>query len=274
MAEIDSRTLHEWRERCSNRGRWGSADGRGTLNFISRERVLDACAIPRSGVVISCALGPHLEDPRRDDPAPGPVDEEALEPGRVTRWGPSPPSPQGGVGEPRLASDAHGVIGRGVLLDFPRHRRKPWLDDDARIQPGDLDACAEAFGVTPESGDILMIRTGMLRRCRQQRSWSGYRSGPAPGLSVHCARWIHEREIALLAADTWRVEARPSEAAGCIDPLRTICLSETGLCFGEIFDLEELADRCAEDGRYAFLFCAAPLPLEGDRRPVAPLAIK
>jgi kynurenine formamidase len=44
---------------------------------------------------------------------------------------------------------------------------------------------------------------------------------------------------------------------------------------GEIFDLEGLADDCAADGRYEFLFSAAPLPITGGvGSPVNPVAIK
>jgi hypothetical protein len=40
-----------------------------------------------------------------------------------------------------------------------------------------------------------------------------------------------------------------------------ISLRNTGLLLGEIFQLDALSDACAEDGRYAFLFTASPLPL-------------
>jgi hypothetical protein len=54
-----------------------------------------------------------------------------------------------------------------------------------------------------------------------------------------------------------------------------ISLRNTGLLFGEIFHLDALADACAEDGRYAFLFCAPPLPITGAvGSPINPLAIK
>ena len=54
--KLSARTVREWGERYSNWGRWGADDERGTLNFITPQRVLAACALPRSGRVISCAL--------------------------------------------------------------------------------------------------------------------------------------------------------------------------------------------------------------------------
>ena len=166
-------------------------------------------------------------------------------------------------------------MGRGVLLDMPRYLKLPWLDDGTRIRPEDLDACAEAFGVTVESGDIVLVRTGMMTRCLEQKSWAGYCGGPAPGLSVTCAGWIYTREVAAVATDTWGLEVIPNETPDCFQPLHMIALRNTGLLFGEIFQLDALANACAEDGNYAFLFTAPPLPITGAvGSPINPLAIK
>ena len=168
-----------------------------------------------------------------------------------------------------------GVVGRGVLLDLPRLLKVDWLDDGTRIRPEHLDACAESCGVTVESGDIVLVRTGMLTRCLRQRSWRGYCGGPAPGLSLACVPWLHEREVAAVATDTWGVEVIPNETPDCFQPLHMIALRNMGLLFGEIFQLDALAAACAEDGNYAFLFTAPPLPITGAvGSPINPLAIK
>ncbi len=169
----------------------------------------------------------------------------------------------------------HDVVGRGVLLDLPRARNCQWLDDGTAIMPEDLDACAESQGVTIESGDILLVRTGMMTRCLEQKSWEGYCGGPAPGLSLYCARWLYEREIAAVATDTWGLEVRPNETEDCFQPLHMVSIRNTGLTFGEIFYLDDLAQACDEDGNYAFLFAGAPLPFTGAvGSPLNPLAIK
>ena len=168
-----------------------------------------------------------------------------------------------------------GVVGRGVLLDVARHRGVEWLEDGTPILPQDLDACAESHGVTVESGDIVLVRTGMMTRCLAQESWEGYCGGPAPGLSLHCARWLYEREVAAIATDTWGVEVLPNETKDCFQPLHMVSLRNTGVLFGEIFHLDALADDCARDGNYAFLFSAPPLPITGAvGSPINPLAIK
>jgi kynurenine formamidase len=168
-----------------------------------------------------------------------------------------------------------GVVGRGVLLDLPRFRGVPWLDGGTAIAPDELDSCAESVGVAIESGDIVLVRTGMMTRCLEEKSWEGYCGGPAPGLSIHCARWLYEREVAAVATDTWGIEVIPNETPDCFQPLHMISLRNSGVLFGEIFQLDELAEACAEDGNCAFLFTAPPLPITGAvGSPINPLAIK
>jgi kynurenine formamidase len=314
--QIDARTVRVWGQRYSNWGRWGEDDQRGTLNFITPERVLAACALPRRGLVVSCALpfdsrGPQSGVGGRHNPIhtmladggdalagaqnlPGGfnyADDAVTMPLQCgTQWDALAHVFYDGKmyndRDVRLVTSRgaransidrikDGVVGRGVLLDFPRMLRKPWLENGTRILPRDLDACAEAFGVTIESGDIVLVRTGMMTRCLAQDSWEGYCGGPAPGLSVHCSRWIYEREVAAVATDTWGVEVRPNETTDCFQPLHMISLRNTGLLLGEIFHLDPLSEACADDGCYAFLFTAPPLPITGAvGSPINPLAIK
>jgi kynurenine formamidase len=314
---LDARTVRDWGKRYSNWGRWGEADERGTLNFITPERILAATAIPRSGRVISCALpfdqnGPQSGLAGRHNPIhtmladggdalagaqdflPGGfnyADDTVTMPlqcgtqwdalahvfydGRMYNDRDIKLVTSSGAKANSIDRIRDAVVGRGVLLDLPRHVRLDWLDDGTRVRPQDLDACAEDQGVAIESGDILLVRTGMMTRCLQQKSWEGYCGGDAPGLSIHCARWLYEREIAAIATDTWGVEVRPNETPDCFQPLHMISLRNTGLLFGEIFFLDDLAQACREDGNYEFLFTAPPLPITGAvGSPINPLAIK
>jgi kynurenine formamidase len=52
-------------------------------------------------------------------------------------------------------------------------------------------------------------------------------------------------------------------------------LCHQGVVFNEIDWLEDLADDCAKDGQYTFLFVGAPLKVvNGAGSPVNPVAIK
>ena len=109
----------------------------------------------------------------------------------------------------------------------------------------------------------------------RRRPWGAYAGGPAPGLALDAAPWIHERDLAAVASDTWGLEVLPNETPDVFQPMHIILIVHMGLLVGEIFDLEALAEDCAADGRYEFLFAAPPLPITGGvGSPVNPLAIK
>ncbi|MGD9958101.1 cyclase family protein [Nocardioides sp.] len=169
---------------------------------------------------------------------------------------------------------ADGVVGRGILLDIPRHRGVDWLEPGDAIDDVELSACAEAQAVEVRSGDIVLVRTGQIAQVRSAGSWGQYDGGPAPGLGHRAAHWLAAHEIAAMATDTWGTEVLPNDTPGVFQPLHLIMLVNAGLTIGEIFDLEGLSVACQEEGRYEFFFTAPPLPITGAvGSPINPLAI-
>lgn len=167
------------------------------------------------------------------------------------------------------------IVSRGVLLDIPLLRGKAWLEPGEAIYPADLDAAAAAVHVKIESGDIILIRTGQMREVRERGSWGQYCGGPAPGLSLTCAEWLATHEIAGYATDTWGTEVIPNETPDVFQPLHCVAIVNMGMLVGEIFTLEELAEDCAADGVYEFMFVAPPLTITGAvGSPINPQAIK
>lgn len=167
------------------------------------------------------------------------------------------------------------IISRGVLLDIPRYRGKPWLEAGEAIYPADLDGAVAQGKVSVGKGDIVLIRTGQLAQVRAEGSWGQYSGGPAPGLSLTTAPWFCEKQVAGYATDTWGTEVIPNETEDVFQPLHIVFIVHAGMLVGEIFDLEELAEDCARDGVYEFMFVAPPLPITGAvGSPVNPQAIK
>ena len=78
---------------------------------------------------------------------------------------------------------ADGIVGRGVLLDVPRHRGVPWLEAGEAIDDAELAACAASQDVEIRSGDIVLVRTGQLAEVQARGSWGQYDGGTAQGLS-------------------------------------------------------------------------------------------
>jgi len=166
-------------------------------------------------------------------------------------------------------------VTRGVLLDIPRLKGVDWLEVGYAVTAADLDAAAEREGVEVGTGDVVLVRTGHIAYCRARGNWGTYAGGDAPGLSLWTVDWLQTHQVAAVATDTWGCEVRPNEIKWIQQPWHKVVLANMGLTMGEMFDLDELAADCAEDGVYEFQFTAPPLPLTGSvGSPVNPLAIK
>jgi kynurenine formamidase len=168
------------------------------------------------------------------------------------------------------------MVGRGVLLDVARYKGVESLDDGYGITCADLDQTAKQQGVEVKRGDYVIVRTGMMERCQKVGSWDGYPGGDAPGFAFETLEWIKHAELAALASDTWGCEVRPNESEeGINQPWHWITIPIMGMTMGEIFNLKELADDCAADRVYDFLFVAPAIPITGAvGSPINPLAIK
>jgi len=167
------------------------------------------------------------------------------------------------------------MVGRGVLLDIARWAGVDSLDDGTAIDAEDLDACAKAQGVEIKRGDFVIYRTGHMERCLKNGEWGGYAGGEAPGVSFHTCDWMHDMEIAAICADTWGCEVIPNETDDVFQPWHWIVIPQIGITMGEIFYLKDLANDCANDGVYEFMFVAPPLPISrGVGSPINPQAIK
>ncbi|MDX3901622.1 MAG: cyclase family protein [Sphingobium sp.] len=167
------------------------------------------------------------------------------------------------------------MVGRGVLLDVARHHGLEFLEDGTAITIDDLEATAAAQGVEVRRGDFVIVRTGQMGQRLRSGSWGGYAGGDAPGLAFETADWIFKSEIAAICTDTWGCEVRPNETTQANQPWHWVVIPKIGITMGEIFYLEELAEDCADDNVYEFLFVAPPLPItRAVGSPINPLAIK
>jgi kynurenine formamidase len=205
-----------------------------------------------------------------------------------------------GVRAGRLGIDSWaraGIAGRGVLLDVARHaevRGEPLAIDEAAIVDPDLLAgAAAAQGVELRDGDILCVRLGWIAYYRgldddaRVRLSNGSRDftfehfripglGPGPAL----AEFLWDHGVAALAVDNPGIEPFPPWVAtgGEMvpdDAVHTRVLALLGIPLGEFFDFDALADDCAADGVYEFLFTSAPLAIPGGiGSPPNALAIK
>jgi kynurenine formamidase len=173
-----------------------------------------------------------------------------------------------------IAKLSGSVVTRGVLVDVARLHGVEWLPQDHRVSVADLQRALEVQRVDLRPGDVLVLRTGNMRRARRDGGWDDYVFADEPGLGLETLPWLHERDVAAVAVDNWGFEALPSGSEIWL-PVHAAGIVHMGLILGENFALEELADDCAHDGVYEFMFTGMPLPITGAvAGAVHPAAIK
>ena len=294
----------------SNWGRWGDDDERGTVNFITPDKVVAAGQLIRSGKVFDLGIpfgssGPQpgggrinpvllVSETGGDQNFPGAfhyADDYIFMPLQAaSQWdglahvfyddkmynGFSASEHMGphGAHHCSIIKQAKGITGRGVLLDLVTLKGVEWLEQGYVITPDDLDAAASAQGVTVGSGDILLFRTGWRRKFVQEQDPAAFMAGE-PGLGLDCCQWLKDHEVAAVCSDNWAIEVLPGEIDEELLPVHMILIRDMGMTLGEILDFEELAADCAADGVYEFFFCAPPIKFErAVGSPINPLAIK
>ncbi|MGU3501157.1 cyclase family protein [Mycobacterium sp. C31M] len=170
--------------------------------------------------------------------------------------------------------DGKGIVSRGVLLDVVAHRgEEVFCQPGNPITPAELDDIAAKQGVQIRSGDIVVVHTGWWTRFLS--TGDGQEAGS--GLDWTCASWLHDHEVAAVAADNLMVEDPDPEngVEGTFLPMHMLCLRDMGLMFGEYWDLTGIAADCRADGVYDFQLIAPPLKVVGAvGAPVSPIAIK
>ena len=170
-----------------------------------------------------------------------------------------------------------GIVGRAVLIDMARHRGKPVLDPGETFTHLDLLAAAEKQGVSIQKHDILIIRTGWIGSFYERDRVEFYKNFVEPGLtySPELVSWFHEMEIPNLVTDTIANEVTMDPVSGVALPLHIALMSNLGVTFTEICQLDPLAADCAADGQWSFLYVAAPLKvINGSGAPVNPVVIR
>jgi Putative cyclase len=295
--------LRDAAEKYKNWGKWGPNDEVGTLNYTTPDDIVAAAGLVKKGKVISLALnfdhtGPqgakskypamgrtnpiHTMLRTGTDAYSGVLDQRGIRAADDmvtmplqcgTQWDglghvfyenhmwngyDCREVTSAGAQKCGIEKTKNKMVGRGVLLDVARYKGVDSLEDGYGITCADLDATANKQGVAMKRGDYVIVRTGQMERCIAAKSWDGYPGGDA------------------LASDTWGCEVRPNETEpGINQPWHWITIPIMGMTMGEIFNLKELADDCAADKVYEFMFVAPAIPITGAvGSPVNPLAIK
>ncbi|MFB3921561.1 MAG: cyclase family protein [Terriglobia bacterium] len=283
-------------ERVRNWGRWGPDDERGTLNYITPEHIRRAASLVRSGRSVSMEI-PINTVAGPDNPRPAmhymvqtydvrsglgepqfSADYLATEfhgdchthidalchiayKGMLYNGKPASAVTSHGPTIQDITAYAHGIVGRGVLLDIPRLRGVKWLEPGEAVTTAELEAAEKAQGIRLGEGDIFVFRTGHHRRRLELGPWNnGYDGEGKAGLHVETIPLLHERKVAAFLPDG-DGETVPSNVEGIAYPIHALQIAAMGMACSDSLQFEELVRVCEEEKRWEFLVVAAPLRL-------------
>lgn len=168
-----------------------------------------------------------------------------------------------------------GIAGRGVLLDWreyaDRNKIKYSPFETYPIPLHELQAVAAVQNVHFKEGDILLIRTGwteayLTLSTTERADLASRKSRAFVGVdaSEEMLRWHWECGFSAVASDTNAYEAWPptKNNAGQV-ACHEVFLGGWGMPIGELWDLEELARACKEQGKWTFFLTSSPLNIVG-----------
>jgi kynurenine formamidase len=275
-------------------GHWGPDDQRGALHFLTPERVVAAAGLVREGVSVTLGLPLNtvaaVNNPSPADhhmtavgsaAAPAPVqfmkDYVGLDyhndghthidalchvgyDGSLYNGKPVEAVTPEGATVDSISVLRDGLVGRGVLLDVPRVRGTRWLEPGEHIFADDLEQAEREQGVAVGEGDILLVRTGHVRRLAELGPWDT----PAAKAGLHptAMRFVAERGVAVLGSDG-NSDTAPSSTDGVGFPIHVLAIAAMGIHLLDYLQFEDLLATCESVGRWEFLFAATPLRVVG-----------
>jgi kynurenine formamidase len=286
-------------------GRWGADDERGALHFLTPTRVMAGAGLVREGVSVTLSLPVNtvaaVHNPKPADHHMTAVGDAAAAPAvqflkdyigtdyhndghthidalchvgykglLYNAKSVDAVTPEGaGVNSIDVLKD--GLVGRGVLLDIPGLRGRPWLEPGEHVLAEDLERAEHEQGVTVGDGDILLVRTGHARRLAELGPWNTPEA--KAGLHPTAMRFVAERGVAVLGSDG-NNDTAPSTTEGVDFPIHVLAITALGIHLLDYLQLEPVRARCQAAGRWEFLLVAAPLRvLRGTGSPLNPIAI-
>lgn len=159
---------------------------------------------------------------------------------------------------------------RGILLDVARAKGVRTLPPAYEITREDLAEAAEAAGVLPTPGCVVLIRTGWSVHWPDRDAFMGGVDG-VPGIGASGAEWLAGFGPRACGDDTIAFDVVPAGGDPMhLLPSHRILIVEGGIHIIELMNLEGISER----GVHEFCFVLSPLRIVGaTASPVRPLAV-
>ncbi len=297
-------------ESLKNWEKWGPDDDRGTLNYITPEKIKEAAALVKSGRSVSMEIPINvLAGPDNPNPAihyMNTTHDVDVGSGELLRFATdflgiqfhgdchthidalchiaykgqlynghsaNLVTSRGALGLD-ITAYGNGIVSRGVLIDIPRLRGVKWLEPGESVTREEIELAEKAVGVKLEEGDIMIFRTGHHRRRLELGAWDpGYTGEGRAGIDPYSLTLFHERKVAVFLPDG-DGEVVPGPMEEIQYPIHPLQVAAMGMCVADSLQLEELAKVCEEENRWEFMVVLAPLRLpKATGGPFNPIAI-
>ncbi|MEM9029527.1 MAG: cyclase family protein [Pseudomonadota bacterium] len=147
---------------------------------------------------------------------------------------------------------------KGILIDMVSFKGKP-MDKGEEITVADIEGALQKQGLSADSigeGHVVLIHTGWSRHWIKDNAT--FNSG-CPGIGVAAAKWLADKGVVIVGADTWPVEVVPNPNPKLAFPVHQIFITRNGIFIHENVATERLADAKV----YEFAYIFAPLPVKG-----------
>ena len=165
-----------------------------------------------------------------------------------------------------------GVVTRGVLVDVPMVRGVDWVERGQGVMREDIEAAEARCGFKVEEGDVLLVRTGQLRR-REVEGPADPNVAGSTACAANCLPLFHERGIAVIGSDTGN-DVMPSPYGKVTNPIHQVGIVAMGLWILDNANLDDLAQACHERNRWEFLININPLRMyNATGSPVNPVVV-
>ncbi|HWA38443.1 MAG TPA: cyclase family protein [Burkholderiales bacterium] len=161
------------------------------------------------------------------------------------------------------------IATRGILLDMAGYYNTDIVKEGTAFNRAEIEGAMKKQGIRSlERGDVVLFHTGWTKLIGKDNKRYG---SVEPGLGVGGARYLAERGVAMVGADTWGLEVIPFEKDAGVFEVHQILLPMNGIYILENMETAEMV----KDQAWEFLFTLGPSRITGAVQAIInPIAIK
>ena len=161
------------------------------------------------------------------------------------------------------------IATRGILLDMAGYFKTDIVKEGTAFNRAEIDGAMKLQGVKSiDKGDVVLFYTGWTKLIGKDNKRYG---SVEPGLGVGGAKYLAEKGVVAVGADTWGLEVIPFEPNQGVFEVHQILLPMNGIYILENMDTGEMV----QDKAWEFLFTLGPSRVTGAVQAIInPIAIK